>query len=114
MRKLLNTIYVTNEAAYLTLDGENLVCKIDGEIKLRIPFENVENIVCFNYVGCSPALMGKCVGEIPCESLRRNKGQRFLKSRANRPVQRERSCFDTEYNGGEIQQYKAVDSPYPA
>ncbi|HJA44427.1 MAG TPA: type I-C CRISPR-associated endonuclease Cas1c [Candidatus Dorea stercoravium] len=63
MRKLLNTVYVTNEMAYLTLDGENLVCKIDGEVKLRIPFENIENIVCFNYVGCSPALMGKCVGK---------------------------------------------------
>lgn len=63
MRKLLNTIYVTNELTYLTLDGENLVCKIDGEIKLRIPFENIENIVCFNYVGCSPALMGKCVSK---------------------------------------------------
>ena len=24
MRKLLNTIYVTNESAYLSLDGENL------------------------------------------------------------------------------------------
>lgn len=32
--------------------------------KLRIPFDNVENIVCFNYVGCSPALMGKCVGKM--------------------------------------------------
>ncbi len=63
MRKLLNTVYVTNEMAYLTLDGENLVCKVDGEIKLRIPFENIENIVCFNYLGCSPALMGKCVGK---------------------------------------------------
>lgn len=63
MRKLLNTIYVTNEQAYLTLDGENLVCKIDGTEKLRIPFENIENIVCFNYIGCSPALMGKCVGK---------------------------------------------------
>lgn len=62
MRKLLNTIYVTNELAYLALDGENLVCKIEGEEKLRIPFENVENVVCFNYPGCSPALMGKCVG----------------------------------------------------
>lgn len=63
MRKLLNTVYVTNEMAYLTLDGENLVCKIDGETKLRVPFDNIENIVCFNYVGCSPALMGKCVGK---------------------------------------------------
>ena len=64
MRKLLNTVYITNEQTYLTLDGENLVCKIDGETKLRIPFDNIENIVCFNYMGCSPALMGKCVGRL--------------------------------------------------
>lgn len=61
MRKLLNTIYITNEQMYLTLDGENLVCKLDEKEQLRIPFDNIENIVCFNYVGCSPALMGKCV-----------------------------------------------------
>ena len=64
MRKLLNTVYVTNEMAYLTLDGENLVCKVDREIKLRIPFDNIENIVCMNYLGCSPALMGKCVSKL--------------------------------------------------
>lgn len=63
MRKLLNTVYVTNEESYLMLDGENLVCKIDGAVKLRIPFDNIENIVCFNYMGCSPALMGKCAGK---------------------------------------------------
>ena len=60
-RQLLNTIYVTNENMYLTLDGENLVCKLENEVKLIVPFDNIENIVCFNYVGCSPALMGKCV-----------------------------------------------------
>ena len=64
MRKLLNTVYVTNEQAYLMLDGENLVCKVENEIKLRIPFENIENVVCFNYAGCSPALMGKCVSKM--------------------------------------------------
>lgn len=63
MRKLLNTVYVTNEQAYLLLDGENFVCRVDGEEKLRIPFDNIESVVCFNYVGCSPALMGKCVGK---------------------------------------------------
>ena len=63
MRKLLNTIYITNEQTYLNLDGENLVCKLDGKEQLQIPFENIENIVCFNYVGCSPALMGKCVSK---------------------------------------------------
>lgn len=60
MRKLLNTIYVTSELAYLSLDGENLVCKLENSENFRIPFENVEAIVCFNYIGCSPALMGKC------------------------------------------------------
>lgn len=61
MRKLLNTIYITNENAYLALDGENLVCRLDDNEKFRIPFDNIENIVCFSYLGCSPALMGKCV-----------------------------------------------------
>ncbi|MGI6681152.1 MAG: type I-C CRISPR-associated endonuclease Cas1c [Bdellovibrionota bacterium] len=64
MRKLLNTVYVTDELAYLSLDGENLVCKVEDKIKLRIPFDNIENIVCFNYLGCSPKLMGKCVEKV--------------------------------------------------
>lgn len=61
MRKLLNTLYVTSEDAYLSLDGENIVCKTDLQIKFRVPFSNIESIYCFNYKGCSPALMGKCV-----------------------------------------------------
>ncbi|MCC8169479.1 MAG: type I-C CRISPR-associated endonuclease Cas1c [Oscillospiraceae bacterium] len=60
MRKLLNSLYITDESIYLTLDGENIVCKSDGDIKLHIPFLNIESIFCFSYLGCSPALMGKC------------------------------------------------------
>lgn len=41
MRKLLNTLYVTSEDAYLSLDGENIVCKIDNEVKFRVPFSNI-------------------------------------------------------------------------
>ena len=63
MRKLLNTLYITNENAYLSLDGENLVCRIENEDKFRIPFDNIENIVCFGYMGCSSAVMGKCVSK---------------------------------------------------
>ena len=63
MRKLLNTIYITNELAYLSLEGEDLICKIEGADKIRLPFDNIENIVCFNYNGCSPAVMGKCVSK---------------------------------------------------
>ena len=60
MKKLLNTYYITNELAYCSLDGENIVVSIEGKEAGRIPFVNIENIVCFNYLGCSPALMGKC------------------------------------------------------
>lgn len=60
MRKLLNTVYITNEKAYIALDGENMICKVDDEVKFRVPFDNIESIVCFSYLGCSPALMGKC------------------------------------------------------
>ena len=61
MRKLLNTVYVTDEQTYLTLDNNNVIFKKGDEVLLKIPFDNIENIVCFSYLGCSPALMGACV-----------------------------------------------------
>lgn len=64
MRKLLNTLYVTQEQAYLSLDGENLVCLLEDSEKFRIPFDNLESVVCFSYLGCSPALMGKCTEKL--------------------------------------------------
>ena len=63
MRKLLNTLYITKENGYLSLDGENLVLTIEGKEAIRLPFSNIESIVCMNYLGCSPALMGKCAEE---------------------------------------------------
>lgn len=63
MRKLLNTLYIMNETAYLTLDGENIVISTDEGKSARFPLANLESVVCFSYPGCSPALIGKC-----CES----------------------------------------------
>lgn len=60
MKKLLNSLYILDETAWLTLDGENIVCKCDDKEKFRMPFANIEDIYCFSYRGCSPALMGKC------------------------------------------------------
>ncbi len=60
MKRLLNSLYVLDETAWLTLDGENVVCKCDDKEKFRLPFSNIEDIYCFSYPGCSPALMGKC------------------------------------------------------
>lgn len=63
MRKLLNSLYILEETVWLYLDGENIVCKDNGQEKFRVPFLNIEEIYCFNYLGCSPALMGKCADE---------------------------------------------------
>ena len=60
MRKLLNSLYILDETAWLSLDGENIVCRCEDKEKFRMPFINIEDIYCFSFMGCSPALMGKC------------------------------------------------------
>lgn len=60
MKRLLNTLYVTTPDAYLACDGENVVIKVESEIRFRIPVHNLEGIVCFGYTGASPKLMHLC------------------------------------------------------
>ena len=60
LKKLLNTLYVTNEQAYLSLDGENVVVSENGKVLGRVPIHTIDGIMLFGYVGASPALMGKC------------------------------------------------------
>lgn len=60
MRKLLNTLYVLSEDAFLTLDGENVVIKKGKEVVGRFPLHTLENIITFSYQGATPAFMGSC------------------------------------------------------
>jgi CRISPR-associated protein Cas1 len=60
VKKLGNTLYITTAEAYVALDGENVVVKKDDTGVMRLPLHNLESIVCFNYAGVSPALMGAC------------------------------------------------------
>jgi hypothetical protein len=60
MKHLANVLYVTTPEAYLSLDGENVVIKKDEHTSVRLPLHNIEHIVCFNWQGVSPALMGAC------------------------------------------------------
>lgn len=60
MRKLLNTLYVTQPDTYLALDGDNVLLLKDDEKLGRLPLHNLESIVSFGYTGASPALMGYC------------------------------------------------------
>lgn len=63
MKKLLNVLYVTTPESYLSLDGENIVILMEGSEKFRVPIHNLESIVCFGYMGASPALMGFCANK---------------------------------------------------
>lgn len=60
MKKLLNTLYITNELCYLSKDGENIVVKIDDEEVKRLPIHILEGIICFNYNGVSPGVLKLC------------------------------------------------------
>ena len=60
MKHLLNTLFVTSEDVYLSLDGENVVANRDGTAVARYPLHTLQSIVTFSYSGASPALMEAC------------------------------------------------------
>ncbi|MFX3631631.1 MAG: type I-C CRISPR-associated endonuclease Cas1c [Candidatus Pristimantibacillus sp.] len=60
MKKLLNTLFITQSDVYLSLDGDNIVLLKEQEKLGRLPLHNLESIVAFGYTGASPALMGYC------------------------------------------------------
>lgn len=62
MRRLLNTLFVTTEDAYATVEGENIVIKQGEQTLGRFPLHILESVYLFTYSGASPALMGKCAG----------------------------------------------------
>ena len=60
MRHLLNTLFVTSEDIYLSLDGENVVASREKAAVARYPLHTLSAIITFAYPGVSPALMGAC------------------------------------------------------
>lgn len=60
MKRHLNTLFVTTDGAYLRKDGQAVVVMIEKEVRLRLPLHNLDGIVCFGNIMCSPGLMGAC------------------------------------------------------
>lgn len=60
MRRHLNTIYVTSEAAWLRKDGANIVVEVDGAERGRAPLHMIEGVMCFGRAGASPSLLAAC------------------------------------------------------
>ena len=84
MKRLLNTLFVTTQGAYLAREGETVLVRVERETKLRVPIHTLGGIVCFGQVSCSPALMGLCGEKDVLISFMSHRG-RFL-ARVQGPV----------------------------
>ena len=58
MKRFLNTLFVMTQKSYLKKEGETVVVRAEGEVKLRVPMLTLQGIVCFGNVGVSPYLAG--------------------------------------------------------
>ncbi len=84
MRKMLNTLYVTTQGAYLHKEGETVAVQVERETRLRLPIHTLGSIVCFGNVLCSPFLLGHCAENDVAVSFMTEYG-RFL-ARVQGPV----------------------------
>ena len=62
MKKLLNTLFVTTDGAYIRKKHETLVVEIERKPVLRLPLVSICNINCFGRVNMSPSFMHHCAG----------------------------------------------------
>ena len=60
MKRLLNTLYIMTQGAYLSKDGETVQVQVEHETKLRVPIHTLDGIVCLGQITCSAPLMGLC------------------------------------------------------
>jgi CRISPR-associated protein Cas1 len=56
LRKLLNTLYITAPEAYLGRERENVIVRIDDEIRFRIPIHNSHVRICGSESGSDVSL----------------------------------------------------------
>jgi len=77
MRKLLNTLHVMTQGAYLHQDGKTIAVKVGSELRLRVPIHTLEGLVCWGRVSCSPPVLDLCCENGVGVSFRSEQG-RFI------------------------------------
>ncbi|MDR3165851.1 MAG: type I-C CRISPR-associated endonuclease Cas1c [Synergistaceae bacterium] len=101
MKHLLNTLFVTTQRAWLSLDGKCVVLNFDKENKKKYPVHILESIICFGVVNATAPLMGFCASNGVAISFFSERG-RYL-ARVDGPVR------------GNVllrrQQYRLADDP---
>lgn len=101
MKKLLNTLFVSTQGAYVFHEGESVVIRIEKEERLRVPIHHLGGLVCFGDVAVSSPLLGLCGERGVHVSLLSERGQ-F------------RARVQTEVSGNVLlrrQQYRVADDP---
>lgn len=106
MRKLLNTLFITSENAFLSLDGETVCVEINRKKVGQFPLHTLESIVCFTYNGATPAFMGVCAkkginlafyspfGKFLCRTVGASQGNVLLRKQQYRlSDNQEQSCL---------------------
>lgn len=63
MAQILNTLYVTQEGAYVRLENDTLVIEIDGTKKLRVPLHHIGSVVCFGKASMSLPSIHRCADD---------------------------------------------------
>ena len=60
MKRLLNTLYVTNPDALVRKKSDAISVSVDGRQVMSVPFHVLEGVVLFGHVGCSAAFLSAC------------------------------------------------------
>ena len=60
MKRLLNTLYVMTQGAYLKKEGETVTVLVEHQVKLRVPVITIQSIVLFGDILVTPSLFGFC------------------------------------------------------
>ena len=60
MRRLLNTLYVTNPDALVRKKNDAISVSVDGKQTMSVPFHVLEGVVLLGHVGCSAAFLAAC------------------------------------------------------
>lgn len=84
MKRHLNTLFVTDDEAWLRKDGENVVIEVEGAEAGRVPMHHLDGIVAFGRAGLSTPLIGHCAEQGTTISLMTGWGK--FRARVEGPV----------------------------
>ena len=60
MKRLLNTLYVMTQGAYLKKEGETITVLVEHQVRLRVPVITIHAVVLFGDIMVTPSLLGFC------------------------------------------------------